>query len=187
MTQFDSKTAIFNLGSYLNNSLNYILQNSETETDFFMTELKTENILTVKDKNEESECNKTEGNLAGKAQIYVIRPEKAITKIEDGMYRPQDKLAFMATVERSDNVPLTHSMLILQGLNHNEIMFSNNQGVVCDYINPDVYFTGYIISKNNMVYNVYSIKDKNKYIKEIKTTRANQGNMTYQQIHRRFD
>lgn len=108
-----------------------------------------------------------------------------ITKLELGMYRPSDKIPFLAVLSSGNCLLKMNMTIILQGYNNTIALKSNSNGVIAEYIVGDIYYDVIGISPNYMVYKLVEMIE-NQYVTDIKLEKATKANATYRQLHRKF-
>lgn len=115
-------------------------------------------------------------------------PLKLKTDLLDGMFLLRDKLPRIGVVVTVTGIPLGNTDVILNGINHREIVKTDERGIWWKYLEIDEYPDALFISPNGIVYALLNQKERedNEGIFDQMVTRRTIANATNRQIHRRF-
>lgn len=106
----------------------------------------------------------------------------------EGMFSDRDKLARIGVVCTITGVPLGNTDVILNGINHREIVKTDERGVWWKYLEIDEYPDALFISSNGIVYALLEQKERvgNEGIFDQVVQRRTIANATSRQLHRKF-
>jgi hypothetical protein len=106
----------------------------------------------------------------------------------DGMFSARDKLARIGVVVTVSGVPLGNTDVILNGVNHREIVKTDHRGVWWKYLEIDEYPDALFISPNGIVYALLKQSERtdNEGIFDQIVRRRTLANATSRQLHRKF-
>lgn len=115
-------------------------------------------------------------------------PLKLKTDLLDGMFLIRDKLARIGVVFTVTGIPLGNTDVILNGINHREIVRTDERGVWWKYLEIDEYPDALFISSNGIVYALLEQKERidNEGIFDQIVQRRTIANATHRQFHRQF-
>ncbi|WP_292728066.1 hypothetical protein [Methanoculleus sp.] len=114
---------------------------------------------------------------------------KGKTYLIDGMFNSRDKLARIGVVCTVTGVPLGNTDVILNGINHREIVRTDHRGVWWKYLEIDEYPDALFISPNGIVYALLEQVERlpdNEGIFDQVVRRRTLANATSRQFHRKF-
>lgn len=113
---------------------------------------------------------------------------KGKTYLFDGMFNSRDKLARIGVVCTITGIPLGNTDVILNGINHREIVKTDKRGVWWKYLEIDEYPDALFISPNGIVYALLEQKERvdNEGIFDQTVQRRTIANVTSRQFHRKF-
>jgi len=113
---------------------------------------------------------------------------KGETHFIDGMFNVRDKLARIGVVCTITGVPLGNTDVILNGINHREIVKTDHRGVWWKYLEIDEYPDALFISPNGIVYTLLEQTERvdNEGIFDQIVRRRTIANATSRQLHRKF-
>lgn len=111
-----------------------------------------------------------------------------LTTFMDGMFNSRDKLARIGVVVTISGIPLGNTDVILNGLNHREIVRTDRRGVWWKYLEVDDYPDALYISPNGIVYDLLRQKERadNEGIFDQMVQRRTLANATSRLLHRKF-
>ncbi len=114
---------------------------------------------------------------------------KGTTALFEGMFSGRDKLARIGVVVTISGLPLGNTDVILNGINHREIVKTDERGVWWKYLEIDEYPDALYISPNGIVYRLIEQKERlpdNEGIFDQYVARRTIANVTTRQLHRKF-
>lgn len=126
---------------------------------------------------------------AEKLSIRVMgRTRAGKTTLFEGMFNSRDKMARIGVVCTITGVPLGNTDVILNGINHREIVKTDERGVWWKYLEIDEYPDALFISSNGIVYALLEQKERvgNEGIFDQVVQRRTIANATSRQLHRKF-
>lgn len=106
----------------------------------------------------------------------------------EGMFNARDKLARIGVVCTLTGVPLGNTDVILNGINHREIVQTDHRGVWWKYLEIDEYPGALFISPNGITYDLLRQAERvdNEGIFDQIVQRRTLANATSRQLHRKF-
>lgn len=116
------------------------------------------------------------------------RAVKLKTVIDTGMYLQRDKLARIGVVATISGVPLANTDVILNGLEHREIVKTDHRGVWWRYLEIDEYPDALFVSPNGITYDLLKQieREDNEGIFDQMVQRRTIANTGSRQLHRKF-
>lgn len=122
------------------------------------------------------------------AFMFRGRSFNGITSLMDGMFNMRDKLARIGVVTTLTGVPLGNTDVILNGLEHREIVQTDERGVWWKYLEIDEYPGALCISPNGITYDLFKQVERvdNEGIFDQTVHPRTKANATCRQLHRRF-
>jgi hypothetical protein len=117
----------------------------------------------------------------------LLEPWELVAGLNMGMYKITDKMAILARIERSNNRILPLSTVIMKGYSNQVILNADEDGIICDYIPYDDYYTALIISQNYIVYNLIAKIDMGHFVFKYLIQKATLANATFRSLHRGFE
>lgn len=114
---------------------------------------------------------------------------KGTTALFEGMFTSRDKLARIGVVCTLTGIPLGNTDVILNGINHREIVKTDHRGVWWKYLEIDEYPDALFISSNGIVYALLEQTERlpdNEGIFDQVVRRRTIANATHRQFHRKF-
>jgi len=131
-------------------------------------------------------------DLLGLIDYVRVRPGSmrgwGLCPIFEGMFSERDKLARIGVVVTVSGVPLGNTDVILNGLNHREIVQTDHRGVGWKYLEIDEYPGALFISPNGITYDLLRQAERadNEGIFDQVVRRRTLANATSRQLHRKF-
>lgn len=128
--------------------------------------------------------------ISEKTSIRVMgRTRDGKTSLFEGMFNSRDKLARIGVVCTITGVPLGNTDVILNGINHREIVKTDERGVWWRYLEIDEYPGALFVSPNGITYDLLSQTERlpdNEGIFDQVVRRRTLANATSRQFHRKF-
>lgn len=113
---------------------------------------------------------------------------KGRTTLIDGMFNTRDKLARIGVVVSISGTPLANTDVILNGLEHREIVKTDHRGIWWKYLEIDEYLGALFISPNGIAYDLLKQieREDNEGIFDQMVQRRTIANTGSRQLHRKF-